>query len=412
MRKYAAVGFLLISSYQVLCFLLLDTVITVFLGPEANDYAFLLMIAGLLISVLFMARSKRLVTVILIVPAMLFYIETSSILTTLEKFTGLYRLQTVTSSGQVITPMLVLCDPLLFVLLLILIHKTDSRIQNTILNAVEIIILTVFSAVGIYSAGVIDSLRDDNLYNFVVSALILFSFELLLLYAIYHRKRSGYYRMLSAEYRKQFDAEYRFFKDYKASQEDTIRFRHDWQNHMLLIRQMLANGDYSTAEAYFAGLSNNTPGGSSYIASGCELADMMITIKSELMENLDITFHFKGDLNELNRLEQADCCILLSNLLDNAIEANAKITKNRYITLLSHYTETLFYMEMKNPAAEELHFKADRLLSGKDSNRTYGIGLENIKAIVEKYNGDCNYFTEAGEYVFQMLIPLDNHSGV
>lgn len=385
-------------------FLLFDIVITAFLPQELDWLGFLLIDAGLLVSVLFMTRSKRLITALLIVPAILFYIQTSSILTTFELFTGLDRFQTVASNGDVITPLFALCDPLLFTLLLILIHKTDQRIQNTALNAMEVIILMIFSAVGYFATGVISTLKDENLYYFIISGLILFAFEALLLYAIYHRKRSGYYRRLSTEYKKQFESEYNFFKDYKATQEDTIRFRHDWQNHMLLIRQMLANGEYDKAEAYFTSLSANTPEGNTRTATGCELADMILGIKSEQMENLNITFHFKGNLKDLNRLEQVDCCVLLSNLLDNAIEANSKVTADRHITLLSRRTEKLFYLEMRNPSVEKLCVDGHRVLSTKKTDTPCGIGLENVNAIIKKYNGECKYFTEEGTFVFQMLM--------
>lgn len=388
-----------------LSFLGLDILISV-LPQELEWLGLLLMYSGLLLAVIFMCRSKRIITVILIIPAILFYVQTGSILTTLELFTGLDHFKTIASNGEVITPLFVLCDPLLFVVLLLFIRRTDRRIQNTALNAPEVIVLLIFNAVGYFAAGIIRTLKSENQYYFVISSLILFAFEILLLYAIYHRKRSGYYRKLSQEYRHQFEEEYNFFKDYKASQEDTIRFRHDWKNHMLLIREMLAKGDYSKAESYFSQLSGNTPEGISTTATGCEPVDMMIGIKSEQMEDLNITFHFNGNLRPLNHLEQIDCCILFANLLDNAIEANTKVAGNRHITLVSRETENLLYVEMRNPSAEELVKQGNRLLSTKKTDTPSGIGLENVNAIVNKYHGECKYFMEEEMFVFQMLLPL------
>ncbi len=387
-------------------FLIMDIIISFCLPQELEWLASLCINTGLLVSVICMCRTKRFITVILIIPAILFYVQTGSILTTLELFTGLDRLQTIASNGEVITPLFVLCDPLLFVLLLILIHKTDRRIQNTALNALEVIVLLIFNAVGFFAAGIIRTLKTENPYYFVISSLILFAFEALLLYAIYHRKRSAYYRKLSSEYKTQFESEYNFFKDYKATQEDTIRFRHDWKNHMLLIQEMLAKGEYTKAEQYFTNLSGQTPEGNTHTATGCELADMMIGIKSEQMEDLNISFHFKGNFKALNNLEQVDCCILLANLLDNAIEANTKLDTNRHITLISRETEKLLYVDMRNPSAEELLKDGNRLLSTKKTDTPSGIGLENVNAIVQKYHGECKYFMENKEFVFQMLLPL------
>ena len=389
-----------------LSFLIMDIIISFCLPQELDQLASLGINTGLLIAVFFMCRSKRFVTVILIIPAILFYVQTGSILTTLELFTGLDKFQSVASNGEVITPLFILCDPLLFAVLLLLIHKTDRRIQNTALNAVEVIVLLIFNAVGFFAAGIIRTLKAENPYYFVISSLILFAFEILLLYAIYHRKRSGYFRRLSAEYKKQFEAEYNFFKDYKTSQEDTIRFRHDWKNHMLLLREMLAKGEYSKAEEYFSRLSGNTPEGVTKTATGCELADMMIGMKSMQMDELNIAFHFKGNLKALNSLEQVDCCVLLANLLDNAMEANTKADANRHITLVSRETESLLYVEMRNPLAEELLKDGNRLLSTKKTDTPSGIGLENVFAVVTKYHGECRCFTENEEFVFQLLLPL------
>lgn len=388
-----------------LAFLGMDILIS-FLPQEMNWLASLGINTGLLLAVILMCRSKRFVTILLIVPALLFYVQTGSILTTLELFTGLDRFQTIASNGEVITPLFILCDPLLFVILLLLIRHTDCRIQNTSLNALEVIILLVFNAVGYFAAGIIRTLKIENPYYFVISSLILFAFEILLLYAVYHRKRSGYYRKLSAEYRKQFEEEYNFFKDYKATQEDIIRFRHDWKNHMLLLREMLAKGEYDTAEEYFTNLSENTPKGKKSFATGCETADMIIGIKSEQMEEDGITFRFNGNLSGLNTLKRVDCCILLANLLDNAIEANKKNVTNCNITLIGRNKEKMFYMEIKNPCCEELKLQDKKIISTKKTDTASGIGLENVNAIVQKYYGECRSFTENGEYVFQMLLPL------
>ena len=388
-------------------FLLADVLLTLIVSEEYRWVAEISIYVFLFSAVLFMARSRRVVTLILVIPAILFYIQTASIFLTLEMLADLERIHTITADGKMITPMYVLCDPLCFVILLFLIRHTDKRIQITSLGGIEVIILMIFSAVAYYAAGVIQTIKGTNNFHFVLAVLILLAFEILILYAIYHRKRSGYYRRLSQEYKKQFETEYNFFKDYKATQEDTIRFRHDWKNHMLLLREMLAKGDYSKAENYFGKLSENTPEGVKHLATGNELADMIIGIKSEQMEEEDIVLHFKGNLKELNVMEHVDCCILLSNLTDNAIEANKKIKDSRYIAIMSRKTENHFYMEMRNPFADELQKDGERIISTKKSKIPHGIGLENIKAIVQKYQGECRIIAENGEFVFQMLLPTE-----
>lgn len=66
-----------------------------------------------------------------------------------------------------------------------------------------------------------------------------------------------YYRNLSEVYERYYKLEYEQFQQYKESQNEMDRFRHDLNNHFLVLKEMLSNKQYDKAFAYMEGLSEN-----------------------------------------------------------------------------------------------------------------------------------------------------------
>lgn len=225
-------------------------------------------------------------------------------------------------------------------------------------------------------------------------------------YAILHRKKMTYFKLLSEDYKKEFEEEYSFFKDYKEKQANTIKFRHDWNNHMLLLQEMLDKKEYENAENYFKELTERTSNSAYKIATGNELFDMILSTKTEKLAEYKISLECKGDLSKLSFLSYVDGCILFSNLIDNAIEACSKVDGKRYIRIIAKCSEQLYHLEICNPMQGVLLKKNDKILTSKGDKENHGIGLQNVYDIIEKYNGNYHITTEDGEYGIQMVFPV------
>lgn len=132
---------------------------------------------------------------------------------------------------------------------------------------------------------------------------------------------------------------------------------------------------------------------------------MILSTKMNELEANEITLQCKGVLSEFNFMKYTDGCILLSNLIDNAVEANIKVKGEHYILLAAKKTEQLFYLEIRNPMEGKLQQEDDRILTTKTEKEKHGIGLQNVYDILEKYNGEYHITTQNGEYAMQMIFP-------
>ena len=106
-----------------------------------------------------------------------------------------------------------------------------------------------------------------------------------------------------------------------------------------------------------------------------------------------------GDMSGM-RLNEEETVILLSNLLDNAIHECLKVVKAGrkaviYIKLVQEGGKIIF--SVKNPVLEKVQIT--------DSNGgMHGIGLSNVKAVVDKYGGD--FVISCDSEKFQAVVML------
>jgi sensor histidine kinase regulating citrate/malate metabolism len=79
--------------------------------------------------------------------------------------------------------------------------------------------------------------------------------------------------------------------------------------------------------------------------------------------------------------------VILGNLLDNAITAVCELTEDRYVNIIIKYDKGRFILKIDNPFEGKILKEKNTLLTTKVDKSNHGIGLQSIKAVLEKYNG-------------------------
>lgn len=102
----------------------------------------------------------------------------------------------------------------------------------------------------------------------------------------------------------------------------------------------------------------------------------------------------------LNHIQDVDLITMIGNLLDNAIWATSKITKDSTIVvrIFMQKDGKLCVIKVVNDFEEALKEVKGKLISTKKEAGVHGIGLSSVSKIVEQYSGYLEYYIIDGKF--------------
>lgn len=352
------------------------------------------------------ATEKRVCTALLTIPSVFVYVNWGMIAYLIERLLGLGQFSVFDEPGS-ITWASLLADVVLVALLLFTKYKNKKYIQVK-LSLGELILITIFCVFSPIIIVVLEALETVVQYGGYNLAWMIFVLVLnfAVIYGIAYRKKAKYYKLQSESYKSQFDDEYNYFKEYKDNNKEIAKFRHDWNNHMIVMQQLFEQGKFEEAKKYFESFPAVKKNNSTKILSGNETVDTILAAKAELFDKHNVELNINGSLIRLSAMESMDICILFSNLIDNALEAVAKVKEKRYLHINVTESPNMLMIIFKNPMAQELLVEGDMIKSTKEDAMKHGFGLQNVAEIVEKYKGEYLIETPENEFIMKIVLPM------
>lgn len=128
---------------------------------------------------------------------------------------------------------------------------------------------------------------------------------------------------------------------------------------------------------------------------------------SSLAEREKIPFHAKTDLPAHIAIDEIDMCLILSNLLENALQASRKTESSRRkinVTAYLHHNHLLL-IQVENTFDDKIEKKNDIFQSSKRPGN--GIGIQSVRHIAEKNGGSSNFTFENGVFTAQIMLRLN-----
>ncbi len=177
---------------------------------------------------------------------------------------------------------------------------------------------------------------------------------------------------------------------FKEQYGQFVKMRHDMKNHVLCLTKLIKDKNIKEADHYLEQLTLSASQGDSTIHTGSIYADAILNPKYLRAVRLGIDISIQMSVPGEDKIAPVDICCLLSNALDNAIEACERGQKETgvpgWIQMKSAVHGQYWVLEIKNANVKPAPLHHGKLLSSKRIH-TYGVGLENIKSVVEQCEG-------------------------
>ena len=184
-------------------------------------------------------------------------------------------------------------------------------------------------------------------------------------------------------------------------------WRHDYHNHIQTMKAYLQMNKIEELEQYLNNLDKDLTTVDTVIKTGNVMVDAILNSKISLAKSKDINVNAKAIVPKELKILEIDLCVIIGNLLDNAIEACMKLDNpyDRFIRVYVDIFKEQLYISVQNSNGGKIKKIGKTYYTTKESN-SHGFGLIRVDNIVNKYNGYINRQNEEGVFATEVMLPL------
>ena len=199
----------------------------------------------------------------------------------------------------------------------------------------------------------------------------------------------------------------RHYDEVKNIYQTMRGWRHDYHNHIQTMKAHMALKKYDELNKYLGDLDEDLEMVDTRIKTGNVMVDAILNSKVSLAEGRKIKVNVKAQAGEKINVSDVDLCVIIGNLVDNAIDACQAIKQEdkRFIRIYIGRLKQQFYISVSNSTAETTR-NAGSIFVSKKGSAMHGHGLKRVDAAVKKYEGYVNRQNEPGVFATEILLPL------
>lgn len=182
-------------------------------------------------------------------------------------------------------------------------------------------------------------------------------------------------------------------------------WRHDYRNHIQMMKVLAANGDMDALKAYLDELDTDLNTVDTVVKTGNPMADAILNSKISLARSRNIPTQVDAHIPVKLKMSELDLCCIIGNQFDNAMEASMALPEEkRMIRVYMDMKGTQLYISFTNfTAAKKLSKVGKGFKTSKGEG--HGFGLVRIDDIVSRYDGYLSRNSEDGAFTTEILIP-------
>lgn len=182
-------------------------------------------------------------------------------------------------------------------------------------------------------------------------------------------------------------------------------WRHDYHNHIQALATMLEQRETEKALEYLSEIHDTITQVDTVLKTGNTMVDAILNSKISLMHTKSIRVDATAKVPPSLTVGNVDLCVIMGNLLDNAMEACEKLPEgSRFIRIYIAVKSKHLYMSFTNSAGKKQEKVGGLFRSSKGTHG--GIGLSRVDSLVSQYGGYVTRASEDGGYTTEVILPL------
>jgi len=190
----------------------------------------------------------------------------------------------------------------------------------------------------------------------------------------------------------------------QESQQMAKRYRHDLRHHLRYISSCISNGQYDQAQSYISGIYKEIE--AQRVEHYCEneAINLILSAFAERARKDSVQLSVRSSLSDSVNVSDTDLCVLLSNALENAVNAcrGPSVSDAPPVVDVQLYMRNgKLFLQITNPCSNDVFFENGIPVSDKVG---HGIGVQSICAIVEKHHGVYSFSVKDGQFTLRLSI--------
>lgn len=229
----------------------------------------------------------------------------------------------------------------------------------------------------------------------------------LLSYLEQQHKAARDYIILRQSMKTQLDNVEAWRKAYEGQRKQT----HDFENQLLVIHGLVKHqAPKDEILGYIERIQTIDSVGTLIVQTHRTAVDIILNQKYAIAESRRI--HFVTQLDDLSDfpLQDEALIVVLSNLIDNAVEACEQIEddRKRYISLKMKVEPQASFLHIENPTATPVIIQNNKIVSTKKDPAEHGFGLQNVMAVLDQRNAIYLLDYDANNCIFSFSAQITN----
>lgn len=183
-------------------------------------------------------------------------------------------------------------------------------------------------------------------------------------------------------------------------------WRHDYKHHIQTMKAHLVLGQYGELEQYLDELGEDLTAVDTVVKTGNVRIDAILNSKLGVARSKGIDVSATAFVPKKMPISEVDLCVIIGNLLDNAIEAceREEMGERQFIRVYIDILKEQLYIYVSNYMGGGVKKQGSSYLSLKAGE--HGFGLMRVDQVVKRYNGYLNRQHEEGVFVTEIMLGL------